>query len=135
VSEASPLSAALSAPADHEACAACGAPLGASARYCLSCGTRRAGSPSTFLDALGDPPEARPVAVSPVSLPQPDEPRLWSLALTAVVLLALLVGLLAGHWLGERDQRGTATQVTRTEGSAAAPPTAAPAGLGTGATR
>jgi hypothetical protein len=118
VSVTTPFSAVLSAPADHEACAVCGALLGASARYCLSCGTRRAGSPSAFLDALGDPSEARPVAVPPVASSPSDEPRLWSLALTAVVLLALLVGLLAGHWLGERDDRGPAAPAAISTGVA-----------------
>lgn len=111
-----------SPPADRDpsACAGCGAPLDASARYCLNCGTRRAGAPPAFLDVVDQAPAVVP---PPVTLPQPPAPRTWPLALAVVVLLALLVGLLAGHWLGERDRggdgRGTATQVIGVAGQGA----------------
>ncbi len=38
-----------------EPCASCGAPLAADQRYCLSCGTRRAGSRLPFRDILAEP--------------------------------------------------------------------------------
>ncbi|HEY6758460.1 MAG TPA: hypothetical protein VI318_03185 [Baekduia sp.] len=130
--EATPLPILMSEPTARDACASCGTPLGASARYCLTCGTRRAGARPAFLEVRDEPP----TAVPPVTLPQPDAPHPWPFAVTAAVLLALLVGLLTGHLLSDRDDHGTATQVIRVEGqgasaalpaATAAPSTAAPA--------
>jgi hypothetical protein len=105
-----------------DACAACEAPLRPTARYCLVCGTRRAGTRPEFLDVL----EAGTPVVAPfvASAPRGDGPQAWPFALLGVVLLALLVGLLAGHQLGDRHQPAT-TPVIRVVG--ASPSTAAPA--------
>ncbi|WP_445148731.1 hypothetical protein [Baekduia sp. Peel2402] len=76
------------------ACAACHSPLRPEARYCLRCGARRAGARLEFLDVLDvldEPP-------GPVAAGAPAR-RTWPLELTAVVLLALLIGLLTGHWI------------------------------------
>jgi hypothetical protein len=105
-----------------DACAACEAPLRPTGHYCLVCGTRRAGTRPEFLDVL----EAAPPLVAPVVAltPRGHGPQVWPFALLGVVLLALLVGLVAGHELGDRRQ-STATPVIRVEG--ASPSTAAPA--------
>ncbi|MFA4929072.1 MAG: hypothetical protein WC558_11185, partial [Patulibacter sp.] len=81
------------------------------------------------------PPEPAALAVPPVPpasvalapLPPAPGPRTWPFALTAVVLIALVVGLLVGRWLA--DGRDVAPQVIRIEGASgpAVPSTAAPA--------
>jgi hypothetical protein len=107
-----------------EPCAGCGAPLGADQRYCLSCGIPRAGTRLPFLDVLhseatasgvierGSPPAAllRMPSLSSLS----THPGWWEgedgmsaklrentglFALLGVLLLALLIGLLLGHWV------------------------------------
>lgn len=99
-------------------CATCAAPLAPTGRYCLRCGTRRAGARLDVLDALSDPAPA-PAPVPPPSLPTPPAPfdalRSWPFGLIAVVLLALLIGLLAGHWISDRRASAdrTGTQVIR----------------------
>lgn len=111
---------------DRDACATCHAPLNPDARYCLRCGARRAGARLEFLDVLDEQPGPVPAA-APVAAPTPrvDAPRTWPFGLTAVVLLALLVGLVAGHYLSDRDDGGAAaTQVIRVEGAGAATSTA-----------
>lgn len=130
-------------------CTACHAPLGRTARYCLNCGERQAAARVELIDlvvasrpigsasaaeavtasvpvAPAGPGAAGPAvpapAVPPASvalLPAPG-PRTWPFAVTAVVLVALVVGLLVGRWLGE--ERGSAEpQVIRIEAPAAVP--------------
>lgn len=108
----------------EEACAGCGAPLSADQRYCLSCGIPRAGTRLTFLDVLHSEVAATGVverdsqpaallrmpALSSVS----TRSGWWEgeggastrlrentglFALLGVLLLALLIGLLLGHWV------------------------------------
>lgn len=132
---------------DGAACAACGAPLGSAARYCLSCGARQAGARTELLDlvpvASASPacdPSAAPTAVVPAVVPVPVSsapsaaavppvppasvatlaaagPRTWPFAVTAAVLVALVVGLGLGRLLA--DGRGGAgdPQVIRIEGA------------------
>jgi hypothetical protein len=107
----------------EEICAGCGAPLGADQRYCLSCGIPRAGTRLPFLDVLhaeaasagvierGSQPAAllRMPALSATSQAgwwDADEGLSAKLrentglfALLGVLLLALLIGLLLGHWV------------------------------------
>jgi hypothetical protein len=121
---------------DRATCAVCRSPLNPAARYCLQCGARRAGARLEFLDVLDEQPgRAHPAATAaaPAGGLPPRPPsrlealRTWPFGLTAVVLLALLIGLLAGRWLSDRDTDGAAaTQVIRVEGTGA-PAAAAPA--------
>jgi hypothetical protein len=122
-----------------ETCATCRMPVGPTQRYCLHCGARRAGIRLEFLDVLDD--DRRRVAAAPATAggpaaaaTAPDDAgvRSWPFGLTAVVLLALLVGLLAGRWVADaRRGETTATQVIRVEGaggSAAGTPAVAATG-------
>jgi hypothetical protein len=121
---------------DRDTCAVCRSPLNPAARYCLQCGARRAGARLEFLDVLDEQPgrahavASAPLAPAATAPPRPpsrlDALRTWPFGLTAVVLLALLVGLLAGRSLSDRDDAGgAATQIIRIEG------TGAPASAGT----
>jgi hypothetical protein len=138
---------------DRDACAVCHSPLSPEARYCLQCGARRAGARLEFLDVLDERsgPAADgarrpiPAAALPASPARLDALRSWPFGLTAVVLLALLIGLLAGHWINDRTDDAAGTQVIRVEGAAgggaaapaassAAPATAAPSSAAPAAT-
>jgi hypothetical protein len=130
---------------DRDTCAVCRSPLNPAARYCLQCGERRAGARLEFLDVLDDQPgraraggaattagSARPAVAAAAAPPSRlDTLRSWPFGLTAVVLLALLIGLLAGHWLSDRTDDTAATQVIRVEGTGAAAGTALPSGAST----
>jgi hypothetical protein len=141
----------LPAPAfgrDGEPCPACGAPLAGDQRYCLHCGARRPQARLEFLDVLDADVRVRsggPLAVVP---PPPLGPGVYAggavvgdapprglnarlqansglLALSALLLLTLLIGLLLGHWVtsGSAPQAAApaAPQVIKVEGAAAAP--------------
>jgi hypothetical protein len=149
-----------------EPCAGCGAPLGADQRYCLSCGIPRAGTRLPFLDVLHSEAAAAGVNGMGTHPPQPAAllhmPALgvagtaqaagrWNgeggiaaklrentalFALLGVLLLALLIGLLLGHWVNSGSQNVAsvpAKQVIEVKGlpaTAAAPAAAS----GTGST-
>lgn len=108
----------------EETCAGCGAPLGADQRYCLSCGIPRAGTRLPFLDVLHSEaaatgvvePGSQPAALlrMPALSAASTHPGWWEgeggmsaklrentglFALLGVLLLALLIGLLLGHWV------------------------------------
>ncbi len=111
----------------REPCAGCGAPLGADQRYCLSCGIPRAGTRLPFLDVLhteaaaagiveagSQPASLLRLAAAPAGGLDGVNPGGWGgqgggvagrlreytplFALLGVLLLALLIGLLLGHW-------------------------------------
>ena len=125
-------------------CANCSAPLAPDQRYCLACGQPVSPVRLAFLDVLQA--EARPYAAgqSPAgSLPsgyapviEPTTgPNAWMplrrysglLGLLSVLLLAIVVGLLVGHWVTQ--SRAPNQQVLRVEGlggAATAPLAAAP---------
>jgi hypothetical protein len=113
----------------REPCAGCGAPLGADQRYCLSCGIPRSGTRLPFLDVLHAEAASAGIVEqgsSPASLlrvpalaSEPSGSGPWGasgngpggismrlrentglFALLGVLLLALLIGLLLGHWVG-----------------------------------
>ncbi len=138
---------------DGEPCPACGAPLAGDQRYCLHCGARRPEARLEFLDVLDADVRARSVpAAGPFGVVAPPfggEPvAAWTaaavpprgfngrlqanaglLALAALLLLTLLIGLLLGHWAtGTSSVPSAATpapQVIKVEGTAAAPAAAA----------
>jgi hypothetical protein len=124
---------------DGEPCPACGAPLAGDQRYCLHCGARRPEARMEFLDVLDADVRAR--GARPVdgagAAPRGFNERLQAnaglLALAALLLLTLLIGLLLGHWAtGEPAAPAAATpapQVIKVE-SAAAPATTDASGSG-----
>jgi hypothetical protein len=146
---------------EGEPCAACSAPLAGDQRYCLHCGARRPEARLEFLDVLDADVRARSV-LSPSGLAGPPVPpsgggyaspwaaapepprglngRLQAnaglLALAALLLLTLLIGLLLGHWAtGSSSVPSAATpapQVIKVEGTAAPAAAAAPTDGGGG---
>jgi len=95
---------------DHT-CAGCGAPLAADQRYCLACGRPCSPVRLAFLDVLQGELPAAPTTIlgAPAAgyAPPPEPPgtlaalRRYSglFGLLGVLLAALLIGLLVGHWL------------------------------------
>ena len=82
-------------------CAACGVPMAADQRYCLSCGARRDGARLPFQDALVPAQPQRPAmpAVQPALWYPPQNSGVNTttmLAALACVLVAFGVGLLVG---------------------------------------
>lgn len=124
---------------DPPPCAECGAPLAPDQRYCLSCGARRPDARLPFVDVLaGAETQLVPFgAAGVVPLTSPEhafEARLRRglplLTLLVVLLLAMIIGLLLGHWSGDDGARAAAPtplppQVITV--SAGAPVAAAPA--------
>jgi hypothetical protein len=130
-------------------CAGCGAPLASDQRYCLACGRPASPVRLAFLDVLQAEPGTAATAIlgAPSAAgyqPPPDPPgMLGSLrrysglfGLLGVLLAALLIGLLVGHWL--TGSPSTGKQVFEVKGlgiplagAAAASPSAS-AGTGSG---
>lgn len=139
-------------------CAECGAPLADDQRYCLSCGARRSDARLPFVDVLaGASTELVPLgAAGVVPLAAPGgggyggyggagvvaydgsfEARLRRglplLTLLVVLLLAVIAGLLLGHWSGDdgsaRAAAPVAPQVITV--NAGAPVAAAPTAVAT----
>ena len=94
---------------NHDPCAQCGAPMAPDQRYCLSCGAPRADAALPVLSGR----TAQLVAYAPPGLalgpPAPPATRLTAvnavlrdngplLGLTGILLIALLIGVLLGHW-------------------------------------
>jgi hypothetical protein len=138
---------------DGDPCPDCGAPLAGDQRYCLHCGARRPEARLEFLDVLDADVRVRGGGGGGVVLPPaggfgsspPPPPGLNGriqanagvLALGALLLLMLLIGLLVGHWAtGDKSAPAAATpapQVIRVEGGVA-PTSSAPASTDAGAT-
>jgi hypothetical protein len=108
-------------------CAGCGAPLAPDQRYCLACGRPASPVRLAFLDVLQAEPGTAATAIlgAPSAAghqPPPDPPgMLGSLrrysglfGLLGVLLAALLIGLLVGHWL--TGSPGTGKQVVEVKG-------------------
>jgi hypothetical protein len=118
-------------------CANCSAPLAPDQRYCLACGQPSSPVRLAFLDVLQA--EAQPYAAggqSPVvgALPPGYAPviepvsgasawmRRYSglFGLLSVLLLAIVVGLLVGHWVTQ-SKAPSGSQVIKVEGLSSAP--------------
>jgi hypothetical protein len=114
-------------PSEGATCANCSAPLVADQRYCLSCGQPCSPVRLAFLDVLQSerqspatqlPLGATPVAYTP--LLEPTGPSGWLrrysplLGAMSVLLLALIAGLLVGHWVTQN--KTPSQQVLKVEG-------------------
>ncbi len=125
-------------PSDSQTCSNCGAALVADQRYCLSCGQPCSPVRLAFLDVLSDQqPQLGSGAVSaaPVAYAQYLEPApgpAWLrryaplFAVLSVLLLAMIVGLLVGHWVTQ-SKAPAGPQVIKVEGLSAAAGTGAAA--------
>jgi hypothetical protein len=123
-------------PSEDATCANCGAPLVSDQRYCLSCGQPASPVRLAFLDVLAGERSATQPGVAlaaPVayagSLAEPAGGPPWLrrysplFAVAAVLLVAMLIGLLLGHWVSQ--SRAPSTSVIKVEGLSAAAPAAA----------
>jgi hypothetical protein len=114
---------------DRATCPNCSAPLAPDQRYCLSCGQPVSSVRLAFLDVLESDSQpyaggqgaaglvatGYPSVIEPVSGPQAWLRRYSGLfGLLAVLLMAIIVGLLVGHWITQ--SKAPATQVVRVEG-------------------
>jgi hypothetical protein len=112
-----------------EPCANCGALLARDQRYCLECGTRRAGMGALLSDTRE--PRQRLTARAPLAPLEPPRESPWRLdagllAGVGCLLLALLVGVLIGRSGGGEDAKTPAPQVVTVAGTGAAAGGAAP---------
>jgi hypothetical protein len=117
-------------PSEDATCANCSAPLVADQRYCLACGHPVSPVRLAFLDVLqSERQHAAPgaLATTPVAyapLLEPSGSPAWLrrytplFAVASVLLLALIVGLLVGHWVTQ-SKSAPATQVIKVEGLSA----------------
>jgi hypothetical protein len=119
-------------------CANCSAPLAPDQRYCLACGQPASPVRLAFLDVLQADAQPYGAGQSPAGSLSPAyapmiEPASGAYAwmrrysglfgLLSVLLLAIVVGLLVGHWVTQ--SKAPAQQVLKVEGLSAAPVTAA----------
>jgi hypothetical protein len=126
-------------PSESATCANCSAPLVADQRYCLSCGQPCSPVRLAFLDVLQTerqqpqaapgPYGSTPVAYAPVLEPTgtPAWLRRYSplFAVLAVLLMAMIIGLLVGHWVTQ--SKTPSAQVVKIEGLTGAAPVASAA--------
>lgn len=121
-------------PADSATCANCGAALVSDQRYCLGCGQPVSPVRLAFLDVLQSERETPGQAIAParIAYAPPLEPAAgpaWVrryaplFAVLSVLLLAMIAGLLIGHWVTQN--KSPAQQVLKVEGLSAAPAAAA----------
>jgi hypothetical protein len=123
-------------PSEGATCANCSAPLAADQRYCLSCGQPCSPVRLAFLDVLEaeqrptqlgvGPAGTTPVAYTPYLEPAagPAWLRRYSplLAVASVLLLAMIVGLLVGHWVTQsKTPVAAAPEVVKIEGLSGTP--------------
>jgi hypothetical protein len=114
---------------DRATCPNCAAPLAPDQRYCLSCGQPVSSVRLAFLDVLESDSQSYaggqgsaglvspgyPAVIEPAS-GVPAQLRRYSglFGLLAVLLMAIIVGLLVGHWITQ--SKAPSTQVVRVEG-------------------
>jgi hypothetical protein len=123
--------------ADGVPCEQCGSPLAADQRYCMACGARRAevpgpvpvDGPGTTLVPYGQVPSGPVASAVPVQVTRAgtlnDGLRRNAplLGLTGVLLLAMLIGVLLGHWAtGGGDATAQAPPQVISVGAAAPAP-------------
>jgi hypothetical protein len=117
-------------PDESATCASCNAPLVADQRYCLSCGQPCSPVRLPFLDVLSSEqtqlspaPMVAPVAYTPYIEPSagPAWLRRYAplFAVASVLLLAMIIGLLVGHWVTQ-GKPSSGPQVIKVEGLSAA---------------
>jgi hypothetical protein len=134
-------------PQDSASCANCGTPLAPDQRYCLACGQPVSPVRLAFLDVLqadappsygsgqgqiASLPPGYASVIEPVSGPYAWLRRYSGLfGLLSVLLLAILAGLLVGHWVTQ--SKAPSQQVFKVEGLGTAATPLASAGTATGA--
>jgi len=116
-------------PRDAATCANCGAPLAPDQRYCLACGQPTSPVRLAFLDVLQADANPYGSGQSPVASPPPgyasviesvSGPYAWLrrysglFGLLSVLLLAIVAGLLVGHWVTQ--SKAPSQQVLKVEG-------------------
>lgn len=124
-------------PSESSTCPNCSTPLVADQRYCLSCGHPVSPVRLAFLDVLDSERQpqlpagavsATPVAYATAYEPAAGPPWLRRYAplfsVLSVLILAMIAGLLVGHWVTQ-SKAGTGTTIVKVEGLAGAAPTAA----------
>ncbi len=118
-------------PSESSTCPNCSAPLVADQRYCLSCGQPTSPVRLAFLDVLESEhkPQLGPGAMTtaPVAYNPYMEPAagpLWLrryaplFGVMSVLLLAMIVGLLVGHWVTQsKAPVSTSPQIIKIEGN------------------
>jgi hypothetical protein len=116
-------------------CSNCSAPLVADQRYCLSCGQPSSPVRLAFLDVLQTEQQAAvtsPISSSPVPYPRTHETdglTAWMrryaplFGVLSVLLMAMIIGLLVGHWVTQG--KAPAKQVVEIKGLGGAPLAAA----------
>jgi hypothetical protein len=122
-------------PSESSTCTNCSAPLVADQRYCLSCGQPCSPVRLAFLDVLqserqpqlgAGPMGSAPVAYTPYveAAVGPAWLRRYAplFGVVSVLLLAMIAGLLVGHWVTQSKAPSSSTpQVIKVEGLGAAP--------------
>jgi hypothetical protein len=126
-------------PTESATCANCSAPLAADQRYCLSCGRPVSPVRLGFLDVLDTERQPQlgagaasvvPAAYAPYVEPAagPAWLRRYAplFAVASVLLLALIAGLLVGHWVTQsKAPTGPESVKVKVEGLTSAPAAAA----------
>lgn len=126
-------------PSESATCSNCSTPLVADQRYCLSCGQPCSPVRLAFLDVLQTEHQPQPATgaygANPVNYaqlqPPPPSANDWLrryaplFAVLSVLLMAMIIGLLVGHWVTQSKAPGA--QVVKVEGLSAAAPGAASA--------
>jgi hypothetical protein len=132
-------------PSESSTCPNCSAPLVADQRYCLSCGQPVSPVRLAFLDVLETERQPQlpagamsaPVAYTPYIEPAGGPVWLRRYAplfgVASVLLLAMIAGLLVGHWASQ-GKASTGPQVIKIEGLSGAPAASSTATTPTSAT-